>query len=328
MVNRINTATVSALAMASQSDSPRGARGSVELWLVGLIRLGKGLALAAACSAGHGAPITLSLPYADFGKVENRCYAPMAPGGVCAAAAMVNSFEYLRVRFPALYSNLIPDSDNDQDIDLTDLRAARDSLAVGTWGDSNQYKGIYARTGGLEDLWNAKLDWFNYYAPNTTIFEGEVKSPIEKFELTGALDGSRIASMAPSFSFLVESIKAKQDIEIAFNDPTGGGGINHAVTLTGITYDPDNANVRSIYYLDSNDPTANVPKKADLSLVDGALRFTLNGNTQQIYLAFAESPNLAPEPSSVSLVALAGLGAALCGRRSNRRFARRSTPCA
>ena len=166
------------------------------------------------CVAFAG-PITIELAFGLYGDVENKCFPGPGSKGVCAAASMINSFEYLRNQYPGVYgtTSVIPDSDGNGTINHADLDAARDRLAIGTWGVNNEFKGMYSRPGGLEDLWNAKVDWFNYFAPGTTVVEGEVNTAIEKFDMSNTLPGSRIYRGFPSFSFLKDQIAHGEDVD-------------------------------------------------------------------------------------------------------------------
>jgi hypothetical protein len=109
------------------------------------------------CSS-YAEAVTVCTPYKfpEYGTVRNA--GPQVDGGICAAAATVNSFAYLINHYPNIYggSNLIPDVNNNGILDLPDLDDARDKLARGWAAAGNGAGGIYGER--YTDLGNGQWD--------------------------------------------------------------------------------------------------------------------------------------------------------------------------
>ncbi len=247
-------------------------------------------------SASAANMIHVELPYERYGKQSNI-------GGRCGATSMINSFVYLNNSAPSLYSgtNLLTgagiDQNGDMVVDLKDSIIELD-LLMGGAGCGTTDRGT----------WEGKLEWFDRYAPNTTIFAGMVDLDF------GGWDGEDYLTRGkPTFDFLFNELRNGEDVEIGI-DLTGGGG--HWVTLTSLHFsdmdmdgrwDPDMGEMASIDYIDPNcplgtDATNPGPSLVPLSFFNGMLEFDwVNGNgtvcdpssTQsvraQIAVAYAES---------------------------------------
>lgn len=273
---------------------------------------------------GWPAIVSIGNPFDQYGKVGNgTCADPNA--GVCGAASMINSFEYLRQSNKDLFkdSSIIPDWDGDKSITQKDLETSRDKLGIDGWkspsGDDR--KGYYKRDGTVRSDWEAKVDWLNDFAPNKIVFHGQINANLESLKITEKdvskwKMGDALENKWPEFDFLWKEIDHHEDIEIAFR----GGNTFHAVTVTGVEKD-DKSGDQFIRYLDSND--VKTEKKAKVSKgADGQLQFTYGADKVDILYAFAESPS--PEPSAVIL---AFTGAAFILVRYRRRVAlRRAKP--
>jgi hypothetical protein len=244
------------------------------------------------------------------GQLNNVCPAM----GVCAAISAINSFVFLEKQYPKVYDNkLLPNYDATKNNDPTD---ARNFATKGWQTDKNPArKGYYTRGDSAKNqdpVWNSdflatKKDWFNDFAPGTTMFAS-----------MWFKDGGY-----PTLAFLSTEIKNKEDVEFFVKDKTTSGNtIYHALTLTGISCTGKNFTNCSITYQDPNKPTVNQSTMVSLTGPGGSISFTslpgsgINKTNLYIDAAFAESP--IPEPSFLFLVGLALVG--LIG--VNKRFTR------
>lgn len=227
--------------------------------------------------------------FANFGKQPNFC---IAGGGVCFAASAINSFIFLENQYPTIYDrkltpNVVGVAPTQTDpTDTTNFANA--ILASFPSGLPNSLSG-----------WNAylteKMTWINSAAPGTTVFDS--------FYV-----GSANNSHAPTSSDLSSEIQAQEDVEMFIS----GGGIAHAIVLTGISCSSPTS--CTMTYQDPNSPT--VEQTAQLTAAAGGLQFvglpgtdpTLANTTFTINAAFSESP--VPEPSSGILF---GIGSTLLG---------------
>jgi len=271
--------------------------------------------------------VSVSNPFDQFGKVPNgTCANPQA--SVCGAAAMINSFEFLRRTNMALLGNtsIIPDWNNDKMITMSDLETSRDRLGIDGWKSpgGEDRKGYYKRDGTVRSDWEAKVDWLNDFAPGKIIFDGQIDANrkdlgITEKDVSKWKNGGVLENKQPEWAFLFNQIKGKEDVEIAFR----GGNTFHAVTVTGLDFDDKNGNKmfdagedRFLRYLDPNDVKGE--KKAQLSMGGGGqLQFKYGVDTVDILYAFSESP--VPEPSTIlsgtlGLIVTAGLA------RKNRKY--------
>ena len=256
--------------------------------------------------------IDIELSYDLFGHLSND------ERGYCACTSLMNSFVYLKNAFPTIYvgTRLTSGSGDDYNGDgVVDTRDARDEL------------GLTIGTGkNAQAIWEAKLGWVTTYAPGTTYFEGMVdENPIGWRSYQIPIKGT------PTIDFLLEMIRRKQDIEIAFDLPGGA----HAVTLTSVHIKDNNDNGKwdpalnepaSIDYIDPNRPqgpgATPGPTESAITLgADGYMHFSWwDGNPltnpvdAKIFLAYAESPM--PEPATYVMIATALLAFAM---RSTRR---------
>jgi hypothetical protein len=233
-----------------------------------------------------------------YGVQENFTCPGPGSGGVCAAVAAINSFIFLQNEYPNIYDNkLVPNYDPMTNTSMMDAEAFADT---GWQAGSNPMRlGYYQRAllpgfDAEEDYLDTKKDWFNDYAPGTTVFDSW-------FE--GSPDNDR----KPTIEDLAKEIKDGEDVEFFVDD---GNGFFHALTLTGVFCDM--AMNCGIKYQDPNQPT--VEQDTLVSPMNGMLMFTgVPGSgfagTVTITAAFAESPRV-PEPSTIlGILAVGSLGA-------------------
>jgi len=262
------------------------------LFLLGLLAL---LAVAPA----EAALVYYSKDYSEMGHIWNTT------SGICAAAANINSFVYLRNHFPGVYgdTDIIPDSDENGIINYTDQVSARDLMA---WGWTSPIgisrPGIYGTyapggAGSARAIWEATYWWFNDFAPGTSVLDAQAK-------VTGTPywdGGSVIEHTWPRWDFLWDSLVSEWDIELGIRSTTGS--IGHALTLTGLAFDDldgdglwdDGETPMQIGYLDPNNPVQLT--WADVTFGTGdRLEFVWwqNGETFHVYRAYTEGSALVP----------------------------------
>ncbi|MBN1512615.1 MAG: PEP-CTERM sorting domain-containing protein [Phycisphaerae bacterium] len=248
--------------------------------------------------------ITLQNPVDSYGKVSNT------PAGICAAAATINSFVYLRTQYPTAFQGLLPDWDGDGDVDNDDYVTSRDKIANGWTHDGSVRKGIYGIGSGMpdKDWWETKVYWIEDFGPGFTVLDGQV------YNRPGCTDwhrGNVLENTYPQWAFLWNELEHKEDIELGIYPKTGGAG--HAITLTSLKFndlgspgngrwDPATEEAK-IDYLDPND-TSQV-KWATVSLTGSRLEFEWWQDSQTWYIDHAWTESI-PEPATLGLLALGG----------------------
>ena len=241
-------------------------------------------------------PFDYSEDFSLFGQQANTSCTVKAGGttAICGAVAAVNSFIFLENKYSDVYGNsLTPNLTGNTD--PTDAK----NFAVDGFGT---YTGYYNRTGTAGgDYIDTLTDWFDLYAPGTTL-------------LSSWYSGSSQNDYLPGISDMAYEIRESEDVELFAKM----GDVYHVLTLTGITCDA--VGNCSMTYQDPNSPAT--PQSAALTLVDGSLQFSdLPGSgytgTFSITGMFAESP--IPEPSTLLLVGGGLLGLLVAGQRSGSR---------
>jgi hypothetical protein len=216
-------------------------------------------------------------PSEDFNNFGKQGNCRISGGGICAAAAAINSFIFLENQYPQIYGNkLTPNvvGAAPNQTDPTDRNAFGVLYYFGTGNPLDRY------------LADKKL-WINSAAPGTTVFNSYY---------VGSADNNR----TPTAGDLIKEMQSQEDVEMFVS----GGGIAHAITLTGISCQPLTGCVMT--YQDPNSPM--VQQTSQLTAGAGSLQFVgLPGTgapylTTQftIYAAYSESP--VPEPSSFILL--------------------------
>ncbi len=215
----------------------------------------------------------------------------------CAPTATMNSFTYLQNKNPGVYGldgNGNPVLEGGQGSWL----AAAQLLAGANYMNTNQ------NSGTSDTNWVAgKVNYLNAFAPGKTVFAG----------MDSAATNPRPAwdqNANPTVNFLVQQLKAGEDIEIGISAP------GHVLTLTGLTWNDANNNgvfdAGDTLTLNTIDP-ANPGANTTLTLSPGN-PMTITGGTYNglvLDAALAESP--VPEPATIALIAVGGL--ALLTRR-------------
>jgi|688.fasta_scaffold246037_2 hypothetical protein len=281
------------IALATKKVFQRGQKGAEVLVLVlGLCGAGTQIA--------HAAAFNYSNDFSKYG-VQQNFSCPASPGGVCGAIAAINSFIFLQKQYPNIYDNkLVPKYDPMTNTSMMDAQAFADT----GWqvGGNPMRKGYYQRTGGAEqDYLDTKKDWFNDYAPGTSVISSW---------FSGSTDNNR----KPTIDDLAQEIKDGEDVEFFVQ----GTNFYHVLTLTGVFCDM--AMSCGIKYQDPNMPT--VEQMTSVMINNGMLMFTgvpgSNFNEAvTITAAFSESP--IPEPSSIlGILAIGSLGAISALKRNSK----------
>jgi hypothetical protein len=208
----------------------------------------------------------VKLDFSKYGKTTNTV-CPAAPGGICAAAAAINSFTFLQNTHPDLYKGKITPN---LQADGTD---PKDALAFADY----YYKLGAEKNEWLDTFMTSKKWWIDGKAPGTTIYSSMYL-------------GSAYNNDKPGFAFLEKELKDGEDIEffVSFKDKDGKE-LSHALTLYGIDTTKD---AMKIWYQDPNDPTTEYER--GVTLTDGYLSFKglygFGDDVQlTVYAAFAES---------------------------------------
>lgn len=247
---------------------------------------------------------------------------------ICAAAASINSFVYLRNHFPSVYANtnLLPDWDGDGVLTQSDYNESREKLASG-WqvGGNPRRDGIYGRDigkGSAQAVWEETYYWLEDFAPGTSVVSGRIYANDLVHQWAGGETLETSNPWYPQWDFLWDSLVAAQDIGLGISSSGYG---SHAVTLTGLAFDDVDGDglwdpgetPQKIGFSDPN----NVSKQMVADVTIGFLNrieFTWwqNSQTYYIYRAFTEGPKPVPEPAmAVSLVTLLAFGVARLRRR-------------
>jgi len=234
--------------------------------------------------------------YDEMGHVPND-------GPICAAAANINSFVYLRNHFRGVYgdTDLIPDWDESGMVDYDDEVESRDKMADGWTNDYGVHRpGIYGsgNSGTARQIWENTYWWFQDFAPDTSVFDGQV-------HVLGPLNwvGAEVLEYAyPHWAFLWDSLAAGVDIELGICLPPFCSN-GHAITLAGLAFDDLDGDGRwdegedpmQIGYLDPNKTWEYT--WADITLgTSGRIEFEWwqTGTTYYVYRAYTEGSALVP----------------------------------
>jgi len=254
-------------------------------------------------------------PFDKYGHVPNT------DAGICAAAATINSFVYLRNTYPGIYgnTNIVPDWNKDGEIDEKDYVESRDKIANGwTYGDKER-KGIYSNPSGSDpkqpdqDWWLTKMYWFDDFAPGTTIFDGQVYG---RPGATKWYKGDVLEDKYPEWSFLWKQIYSCEDVELGIYPKDGGVG--HAITLTGLCWEDKDGDKswdpgetpNKILYADPNQRDWKAPMEGLVAVTGGRIEFKWWQDEKIWYIDHAWSESPIPEPASVivwSVLAILGI---------------------
>jgi len=243
----------------------------------------------------------------SFGQVKNfSCGA--SPGGVCGAAAVVNSFVYLQNIYPTIYGTGLAGET------LADQTDAATQFADTGWTANGQfYQGYYTRCGAacsLDVYTTTEQDWITTHGIG-------VGSTV----LSTYYSGSPLNNRAPTINDLAQEIKDQEDVELFVKGtyatgPKMGQSFAHAITLTAISCDASmNCNIT---YQDPNNPASPQTVAIDVNTLQFS-NLPASGitGTAQIYAEFAESPvpELNPSSGTSGLVLVAGAVLMIRGRR-------------
>jgi hypothetical protein len=248
-----------------------------------------------------GAPIGPSLPFNSYGHLMND-------GPRCISTATINSFIFLENTYPAIYGghNLVPGAG-------TDPASARNFLHEGWSNAGGEFRvGMTGCGSAFQDIWEAKVNWIEDFAPGTTTVKGMIDGPTLGVDPSTWLMGDKLLNGPPSIAFLIAQLQAGQNVEISFHDLPRDR--SHAVTVSGLQWDDGDGDMQFdpgeqtyITYIDPNNPTKTFTAPIALQSPSGLLGFMWDNEVNtpgfvEVHFAFAESP--VPEPGAILLVGI------------------------
>ncbi len=247
--------------------------------------------------------VTSETAYDDIGVLTSG----EGPAGAqCASTSMINSFMFLAAEYPNAYGNNALTTEGG----TTTPTGARNDL------DASIAKAVFQG-----DVWNAKLNWVNKYAPGTTTFSAITSSrATTKQGLAYTNDRGAVqfgATGAAMWTWLMEQINAGEDVEL--------GLYNHMTTVMGFATGSDGSMYLQI--IDPNNPTpggigqgpgasGNGPVGEWVKVTEDSGSLKLSGfsfadyKIPYVYAMFAESPAAVPEPATITIL---GIGAICLG---------------
>ncbi len=244
---------------------------------------------------------------------------PVAIQGVaCVPVATANSFVYLQNKYAAYGTKIVPDTDNDGVVDMSEIGAVASQLAspgfmntqVATNG-TYQAMGIYGKYTYLEQK-----------APGITTYGAQMSESWVLHAPPMAKPAWVQDNTYPRWQFLYNNLTACEDVEICINDADGWG---HCLTLTSFHWTDGNSNVvppvpadgiiqQGEATIDFIDPATGAWVAASpiwQNNLNGTLfvNYSLGHPQVELQMAMEESP----EPATLSMLILGGL--ALMRRR-------------
>jgi len=246
---------------------------------------------------------------------------PEIQNAACVPVATANSFVYLENKYPEIYGRLlVPDTNPNGIHDLCEIGAVASTLASANYMNTKVAIGGTWQDMGLYGKWRYMED----NAPGKTIYAAQMSGtwgfpldrnpdeipPIEKPDWVED-------NTFPTWQFLYENLVACQDVEICINDGSWG----HCLTLTSFHWQDQNedgfiqqAEGATIDYIDP--ATGKWVAASPIWHADNHQFLLVSYGVHQsavLELAVKESP--IPEPSTLVLSVLAGLGLGWYARR-------------
>jgi hypothetical protein len=247
------------------------------------------------------------------------------PMVACGPTAAVNSFVYLQNRYPNIYGNkLVPKGANAAQQYMNMQMVANTLGGADYMNTCNCGNGTF-----IEQFILGKQKYLDTMAKNATTYGAE-----DTFAWRTTLpDGSKVAAKppyvqqntAPTGQWLVDQLKAGEDVELFVNGSMG----NHYITLTQMTYNLDK-NTGSFMFIDPNQvnnkmagaPVVSMGMITGLDATDSDILFTSAsvsaylGTGLNIVNAVSESP--VPEPATYAVLSVGFLAIGAILRRRPR----------
>lgn len=228
----------------------------------------------------------------DFGRLDQSKITKCS-SVACGAAAAVNSFVFLQKKYPDTYdTKFVPDGDLVKTADmLTDLMNIPNTSGATP-----------------EGFILGKQKYIERQVPGKTTYAAQMSegwTPARGMQPDYVKDATN-----PSIAFLFAQLTAKEDVEVLVTFRDGGG---HALTVTGLTWNPDSLSGELRYI----DPDGGKPGSSNIRQPGAgrliSIEYPGHPGINTIMVAVSESP--VPEPSTLTLCGIVAFGVIACRRR-------------
>ncbi|GEM_PF-5738014 len=246
-------------------------------------------------------------------------------GPRCAPTATINTFIYLKSRFPDLYdseSKIIPDwNANGQTSD--EYITSRSKISDTGWTNDEgiDRQGMYVPAIGTyaQSWWETINYWIEDFVAGTTYVYGQINppdlDPEDNPDINQWYNGNLIQQKYPTFDSLWNSLALGAGVIVGIYPQ--GSRYGHAISLTGLsfedldddlTWDPDE--LARIYYVDPNKTGQELSANLWIDTQNGGrMEFNWWQNpSPEVYLAIDYILVPVPEPQSAILLVCAITG--------------------
>jgi hypothetical protein len=227
----------------------------------------------------------------DFGSLDQKDTKCKTMG--CGATAAVNSFVFLQKKYADLYdTKLVPDGNAVKVADtLLDLMNISETSPVTP-----------------EGFILGKQKYIETQVPGKTTYAAQMSegwTPARGKQPDYVKDATN-----PNIDFLFAQLRDKEDIEVLIKFRDGGG---HALTVTGLTWNPDTLSGELRYV----DPEGGKPGSSNIRQPGAgrliSVEYPGHPGINTMVVAVSESP--IPEPSSLTLCGIVAFGVIAYRRR-------------